>query len=98
MGEGCFPEAGRTVEEQVVERFFSLFGGVYGDAEVVLELLLADELIEPPGPQRELDSLIVVPRLAGDDPLLSRRSPVSLECLCYCRRLYRQADGRSTLL
>jgi len=80
-------EAGRAVEEQVVERFVALLGSVDGDAEVVLELLLADEFIEPAGPKRDIDCLVVVPRFAGDDPLLSRRSPASVECLCYWRRL-----------
>jgi len=53
-------KAGRAVEEQVVERFVALLGGVDGDAEVVLKLLLADEFIEPPGPQRDVDLLVVV--------------------------------------
>jgi hypothetical protein len=85
--EGRLAEARRAVEEEVVERFIALLGGVDGDAEVVFELLLADEFIEPPGPQRDVDLLVVIPRLAGDNALLCRRSPASVECLCYCRRL-----------
>jgi len=67
VGKGGLAEAGRAVEEQVVERLAALFGSVYGDAEVVLELLLADELVQPPRPQRDIDRLFFVLRLAGDD-------------------------------
>jgi hypothetical protein len=70
--ESGFAETRRAIEQQVVERFVALLGGVDGDAEVVLELLLADELIEPAGPQGDVD-LVVVLRLAGDDALLSGR-------------------------
>jgi hypothetical protein len=73
--ERSLAEAGRTVEEEVVERFASLFRCVDRDAEVVLELLLADELIEATGPQADLDDLVVVLRLAGDNPLGCRWAP-----------------------
>ena len=87
VGERGLAEAGRAVEEQVVERLAALLGGVDGDAEVVLELLLADELIEAPGAEGDVDRLFFVLRLAGDDALLSRRWRAPLEYLCYCRRL-----------
>jgi hypothetical protein len=61
-----------AVEEEVVERLVALLGGVDGDAEVVLQLLLADELIEASRAQGNVN-LVVVLRLAGDDALLSRR-------------------------
>jgi hypothetical protein len=73
VGEGGLAEAGRAVEEEVVERLAALFGGVDGDAEVVLELLLADELIEATGTEGYIDFLFFVLRLAGDDALFSRR-------------------------
>jgi hypothetical protein len=72
VGEGGLSEAGRAVEEKVVERFVALLGGVDGDAEVVLELLLADELVEAPGPEGYIDFLFFVLRLAGDDALGGR--------------------------
>jgi hypothetical protein len=56
----------------VVERLVALFRCVDSDTKIVLELLLADELIEPAGPQGDVD-LVVVLRLAGDDALLSGR-------------------------
>jgi hypothetical protein len=64
VGEGGLAEAGRAVEEQVVERLAALFGSVHGDAEVVLELLLTDELIEAPGAEGDVDVLLFVLRLA----------------------------------
>ncbi len=51
MGERGLAKAGRPVEEDVIERFIALGGGLDGDAEVVLDLLLADELIEAPRPK-----------------------------------------------
>jgi hypothetical protein len=45
MGECGLTESGRTVEKEVVERFAAGFGGVDSDSEVVLQLLLADELV-----------------------------------------------------
>jgi hypothetical protein len=54
VGERRLAEAGRPVEEDVVERFVALGGGLDGDAEVVLEFLLADELIEAPRPKSRI--------------------------------------------
>jgi len=56
----------------VVERLVAPFGGVYGDTKIVLELLLADELIEAAGPQGDIDRVFFVLRLAGDDALGGR--------------------------
>ena len=75
MSERGLAEPGGTVEQQVVERFGAPLGGVYGDAEVVLELLLADELIEAPGAKGDVDCLFFVLRLAGDDALGGRWAP-----------------------
>ena len=85
--ERRFAEAGRAIEEQVVERFVALLGGVDGDAEVVFELLLADEFIEPPWSQRDVDLLVVFPRLAGDNALLSGRSPALPRMLVLLRTI-----------
>jgi len=54
VGECRLAEAGRPVEEDVVERFVALGGGLDGDAEIVLEFLLADELIEAPRPKSRI--------------------------------------------
>jgi hypothetical protein len=73
VGEGGLAEAGRAVEEEMVERLAALFGGVDGDAEVVLELFLADELVEAAGPESGFQRLVFVLDLAGSYALLSRR-------------------------
>jgi len=79
VGERGLAEAGRAVEEDVVERFFALGGGLDGDAEVVLELLLADELIEATRPKSRVQSFVFVfLDFSGDDAVFSgrRTSPV----------------------
>jgi hypothetical protein len=45
VSERGLAETGRAVEEQVVERLAAPLGGIDGDGEVVLQLLLADELV-----------------------------------------------------
>jgi hypothetical protein len=60
VGEGCLAEAGRAVEEEVVERLVAPLGGVDGDAEVVLKLLLADKLVELTRPEGDVQRLVVV--------------------------------------
>jgi len=69
VSEGGLAEPRRAVEEQVVQRLVTLLCGVDGDAEVVLQLRLADELVETPRAQRDVDLFFVVLRLAGDDAL-----------------------------
>jgi hypothetical protein len=67
----------------VVQRLLALLGRVHADTEVILQLLLADELIEAAGAQGDVDRFVVVLRLAGDDPLSGRagllRMPVLLK-------------------
>ena len=46
------PRPGRTGEQQVVGGLAAPAGRLEDDLEVLLELGLADELVEPPGPQR----------------------------------------------
>jgi hypothetical protein len=63
----------------VVERLFALAGSLNGDAEVVLQLLLADELSQAPGPKRRVQGLVFVLDVRGDDTFFSGRdiAPVS---------------------
>jgi hypothetical protein len=72
MSEGGLAEARRAVEEQVVERLTAPLRGVNGDAEVVLQLLLADELVELARPESEVERLFVFDDVARDDALSSR--------------------------
>jgi hypothetical protein len=57
----------------MVERLVAVLGGVDGDAEVVLELGLSDELVEAPGAEGDVKGLFVVLELRGGDSL-SRRA------------------------
>ena len=63
--EGRLPQSGRPDEEHVVERLSSPLGRFEGDLELFLRPLLADEVVQPPRPQRLLDLLVT---------LLERRS------------------------
>jgi hypothetical protein len=90
VGEGGFAKAGRPVEEQVVERLAAGFRRVHRDAKVVLELFLADELVQTAGTEGGVQRLVVVERFAGDDALSSRRcGPLSNTCAI--RTLYGKA-------
>ena len=54
VGERGLAESGRPVEEDVVERLLALLRGEDADAEVVLDLLLPDVLLERAGAQARL--------------------------------------------
>ena len=47
VGERGLAEAGRAVEQDVIERLAALQGGVERDAELLADDLLADALVEP---------------------------------------------------
>ena len=53
------PEARRAGEQHVVERLATPLGGVERDAELLLDPLLTDEVVEPARPQRALDLLVL---------------------------------------
>ena len=59
LGERRLSESRRTVEDRVVERLTPRERRVDGEPEVVLDLLLPDELLEPLRPQRQLDDALV---------------------------------------
>jgi hypothetical protein len=85
-------EAGRAIEQRVVEGLVAVLGGVDGDAEVVLELGLPDELIETTRPEGDVESLFVVLELRGSDALGRRagapcRIPVLLGEIIRSRHL-----------
>ena len=52
-------ETGRPEEEDVIERFAALLGGVDGDLERRAHLLLADEFVEPRRAQHRLGARLV---------------------------------------
>ena len=53
-GEGGLAQAGRSGEEQVVGGLAAAAGRLEDDREVLLELGLADEVVEPAGPEPDL--------------------------------------------
>ena len=65
---GGLAQAGRAGEEQVVGGLAPPAGGLQQDREVLAELGLADELVEPPGPQGDL--LGRLDRVGGRDQQL----------------------------
>jgi hypothetical protein len=51
MGEGCLAKAGRSIEQDVVQRFTSALRRCDGNAKILFNLFLPDELIEAARPQ-----------------------------------------------
>jgi len=64
--EGGFAEAGRSEEEDVVERLAARFGGLERNGQLLFRFGLADELGEALGAQFELDGVIVIHAAGGD--------------------------------
>ncbi len=67
VGQRGLAETGWAVEEQVVQRLVALEGGLRGDVQVVLQLLLSDELSQPLRTQRVVERRLVVLQVAGGD-------------------------------
>ncbi len=67
--EARLPETRRADEQDVVERLTAGAGGFEGDPKLLLDALLADELVEAPRPQRELE-LFLVGEHSGREELL----------------------------
>ena len=59
LRERRLAEARRAGEEHVVERLAAPFRGVERDPELLLDPLLADEVVEPARAQRALDLLVL---------------------------------------
>jgi hypothetical protein len=66
-GKGGLPQAGGPEEEDVVELVSPAPGGVDGDLERGLERLLADEFVQPRGPERGLRAALVGQRRGRGD-------------------------------
>ena len=54
IGQGRFAQARRAVEEDVVQGLAAVLGGGYGNRQIVLDLLLANVVGEPPWTQTAL--------------------------------------------
>ena len=72
------PRPGRAGEQHVVERLGPLLGGVECDPQLLLDPLLADEVVEPARPERALD-LLVLRAERGREELAHAAAPRSDE-------------------
>ena len=58
VGQAGLAQSRRTVEKDMVEMLAPLLGGLDIDLQVVLDLVLADEFVEAPGPEAVLEEEI----------------------------------------
>ena len=73
VGERGLAEPGRPGEQHVVERLAAPAGRLDEERELVLELLLADEVLEPRRAQRAVELLLARPRRRRLDALVARQ-------------------------
>ncbi len=57
--QSCFPEARRAVEQNVIECFAAIFGGLDGDGQIFFNFSLTNEFSEPLRTKLELKRRIV---------------------------------------
>ena len=67
VGEGGLAQAGGPVEEDVVQGLVPLLGGGDGDAQVVLDLLLAHVVGQVPGTEGGLEGYVFLMGLSRKD-------------------------------
>src|SRR5439155_17197283 len=89
VGEARLAEARRPREQDVVERLAALLRRRERDLELLLDPLLADEVVEPPRPERPLD--LVLARVLEDR---REKTEVAHAALRRARRT-RSSAGRS---
>ena len=58
VGEARLAQAGRADQEQVVERLVAGAGGLEGDRELLLDAVLADEIVQRPGAERPFELVL----------------------------------------
>ncbi len=68
VGQGGLAQPRRPIQQEMVQRLLPLEGGGDADAQVVLELLLADELLQPTRPQGSVQGHVVFLKLARSNP------------------------------
>ena len=71
VGEARLPEAGRADEENVVERLSSPLRGLEDDAELLLDPLLADELVQAARTEGAVELLVLGDENGSRDALLA---------------------------
>ena len=73
VGERRLAEAGRTVQQHVIERFGALAGGRDRHLQVLAHAILADVVVEHARPKARLVLRVVVDSRGGDDAIVSHR-------------------------
>ena len=68
-------EPWRAGEQEVIDRLATLASGLEHDRQVLLQLTLADELVERPGSQAGLDRLLDVGGHPGIEELVTHGAP-----------------------
>ncbi len=76
MGQGGLAQAGRPIEEDVVQCLIPAPGGGYGYSQVFLGPVLADKLIQAARSQAGLKRYILGGRLAGGNALYGELPPL----------------------
>ena len=74
LGERGLAQPGGPGEQHVVERLVAAASRLDEDAQLLLDGLLPDELVEPPGPQRAVELLLGLEQLGVVDALDAGRS------------------------
>ncbi len=69
----------------MVEGLLPLEGGLDGDREVVLQLLLADELRQAPGAEGRVEGFLVLLEVPGYYAFFSRRRGTPFPKICAIR-------------
>ncbi len=59
LGERGLAQSGRTMKKRMIQRLLPRDGRIDVDAKALLHLPLPDELLEPPGAERELDGRVL---------------------------------------
>ena len=77
VGQRRLAQAGRAVEQRVVERLAPLLGGDDAYVEVGLQPLLADVVLEAAGPQAPVQCVVVHMWLARDDAFVQLHARLS---------------------
>ncbi len=67
VGERGFAEAGRAVEQDVIERLAARLGGLDGNVEILFDFVLADEFLQALRAELEFERGIVLDRGGGDE-------------------------------
>jgi hypothetical protein len=76
MGQSSLAQAGRPIEEDVIQRFIPAPGSGYGYSQVFLGPVLTDKLIQAARPQAGLKGYILGGRFAGGNTLYGELPPL----------------------